>query len=244
MEVERMFELRNGAHQKFISAFFLCLLISVATQAQELPTAKPESLGLSSQRLEHIGTAVQRQIDSKRIAGAVTLVMRRGRVAWLQAQGEMDREASKPMRADTMFRICSMTKPITSAAVMMLYEQGLFLLEDPVSRYLPEFKNPKVLVKPASGQAYTIPATNEITIRDLLRHTSGLTYHWNSDLGSMYNSANVAHGLLPYNGNDSRQREEAGYGAAAFQPGRALGIQLGGGRSRCPGGSGFGKAAG
>ena len=88
-----------------------------------------------------------------------------------------------------MFRICSMTKAITSVAVMMLYEEGRFLLDDPVSKYLPEFKNPKVLVKPASGEPYSIPATKEITIRDLLRHTSGITYHWNDDLGPMYEKA-------------------------------------------------------
>jgi CubicO group peptidase (beta-lactamase class C family) len=155
---------------------------------------------LASERLERIGAAVQRSIDEKRIAGAVTLVVRRGRVAWLKPQGMMDREAGKPMRPDTMFRICSMTKPITSVAVMMLYEEGHFLLDDPISKYLPEFKHPKVLVKPKSGEPYSIPATREITIRDLLRHTSGLTYHWNDTLGPMYQAANVAHGILPYDG--------------------------------------------
>jgi CubicO group peptidase (beta-lactamase class C family) len=101
-----------------------------------------------------------------------------------------------------------MTKPITSLAVMMLYEEGHFLLSDPIVKYLPEFKNPKVLVKPTSGESYSIPATKEITIRDLLRHTSGLTYHWNVDLGPLYQQANVAHGLLPYDGTigDSVQR--------------------------------------
>src|SRR6266481_5183239 len=178
-----------------------CVLVLIASAfAQELPTAKPETMGLSSERLERIGTAVQHSIDDKRIAGAVTLVMRRGHVVWFKAEGMMDREAGKPMRPDTMFRICSMTKPITSLAVMMLYEEGHFLLADPVSKYLPEFKNPKVLVKPASGQPYTIPATKEITIRNLLTHTSGLTYHWNPELGKMYQDANVAHGILPYDG--------------------------------------------
>jgi CubicO group peptidase (beta-lactamase class C family) len=176
------------------------LLVTCAALAQESPTAKPETVGMSSARLDRIGAAVQRNIDDQRIAGAVTLVMRRGRVVWLKSQGMMDREAAKPMRPDTLFRICSMTKPITSTAVMMLYEEGRFLLDDPVSKYLPEFKNPKVLVKPASGEPYTIPATREITIRDLLRHTSGITYHWNDVLGPMYKSANVAHGLLPYDG--------------------------------------------
>jgi len=175
-------------------------VLSAVAVTQDLPTAKPESVGLSSERLERIATAVQRDIDGKRIAGAVTLVMRHGKVAFLKSQGMMDREAGKPMRPDAMFRICSMTKPITSVAVMMLYEEGKFLLDDPVSNYLPEFKNPKVLVKPASGEPYTIPASREITIRDLLRHTSGLTYNWNPDLGATYEKADVASGLLPYDG--------------------------------------------
>lgn len=177
---------------------FLVLLLISAAQGQEL--AKPESVGLSSERLDRIAQAVQKNIDDKRIAGAVTLVARRGKVVWFKAQGMQDRENNKPMRPDTMFRICSMTKPITSVAVMMLYEEGKFMLEDPISKYLPEFKNPKVLVKPESGPTYTIPAKREITIRDLLRHTSGLTYHWNADLGPMYKQANVAHGVLPYDG--------------------------------------------
>ena len=177
----------------------LSLLVS-ASVAQDLTSAKPESVGMSSDRLERIATTVQRSIDDKRIAGAVTMVVRHGRVAWLKPQGMMDREAGKAMRPDAMFRICSMTKPITSVAVMMLYEEGKFLLDDPVSKYLPEFRNPKVLVKPASGEPYTIPAKNEITIRDLLRHTSGITYQWNSDLGPIYEKANVASGILQYDG--------------------------------------------
>ena len=104
------------------------------------------------------------------------------------------------MQPDAMFRICSMTKPITSVAVMMLYEEGRFLLDDPISKYLPEFKDPKVLVKPATGAPYSIPATKEITIRDLLRHTSGLTYNWNDDLGPLYEKAGIASGLLQYDG--------------------------------------------
>ncbi|MGO9404551.1 MAG: serine hydrolase domain-containing protein [Terriglobales bacterium] len=180
---------------------FFCVLFVCAAVAQDLPVVKPETVGLSSERLGRISSAVERSIDDKRIAGAVTLVARRGHVAWFKAQGMADREAGKPMRPDSMFRICSMTKPITTVAVMMLYEEGRFLLEDPISKYLPEFKNPKVLVKPASGAPpYTIPATNEITIRDLLRHTSGITYNWNADLGPLYKDANVANGMLQYDG--------------------------------------------
>ncbi len=176
------------------------LMLACAAFAQELPTAKPENVGLAPERLERIGSAVQQSIDDKRIAGVVTLIVRHGRVAWFDARGMADREAAKAMQKDSIFRLCSMTKPIVSTAVMMLYEEGRFLLEDPVSKYLPEFKNPKVLVKPASGPSYTIPATHEITIRDLLRHTSGLTYQWDADLGQAYDDANVASGLLQYDG--------------------------------------------
>ena len=180
--------------------FLLVLAVSGSAVAQEQTVVKPESVGLSSERLERIGKVVQKDIDDKRIAGAVTLVMRHGQVVWFRAQGMSDREAGKPMRTDSIFRICSMTKPITSIAAMILYEEGKIMLDDPISNYLPEFKDPKVLMKTPSGVPYTIPATRKITIRDLLRHTSGLTYQWNSDLGPMYKEANVAHGLLPYDG--------------------------------------------
>jgi CubicO group peptidase (beta-lactamase class C family) len=173
---------------------------AAACFGQQLPTASPESVGLSAERLQRIATAVDQSIKDQQIAGAVTMVVRHGKVAWLRPQGMLDREAGKAMPADAMFRICSMTKPITSVAVMMLYEEGKFQLEDPISKYLPEFKNPKVLAKTASGATYTIPASREITIRDLLRHTSGLTYNWNPELGKMYDDANVATGLLEYDG--------------------------------------------
>jgi CubicO group peptidase (beta-lactamase class C family) len=184
-------------------------------------------VGLSSERLERIGTAVQHSIDDKRIAGAVTLVMRRGHVAWFKAQGMMDREAGKAMRPDSMFRICSMTKPITSVAVMMLYEEGHFLLGDPVSKYLPEFKTMKVLVKPASGEPYTIPATKEITIRDLLRHTSGLTYDSNPDLGRFYHDAKVGTGLLQYDGTIEDNVKRLAAQPLLFNPGERWEYSLG-----------------
>src|SRR6266852_1782238 len=210
-----------------ISVFICTLVLATVAVAQDLPVVKPDTVGLSSDRLDRIAAAVQRNIDDKRIAGAVTLVARRGHVAWFKAQGMMDREAGKPMRPDTMFRICSMTKPITSVAVMMLYEEGRFLLEDPISKYLPEFKNPKVLVKPATGEPYTVPATKEITIRDLMRHTSGLTYHWNADLGPMYKSANVAHGLLPYDGTIEDSVKHLASVPLLFNPGDRWEYSLG-----------------
>jgi len=192
---------QNRFAWRFRLALLICLLVLAARGvAQEFPTERPEAAGMSTERLERISKAVQQSIDEKRIAGAVTLVARHGHVVWFKAQGMSDREAGKPMRPDSIFRICSMSKPITSTAVMMLYEEGKFLLDDPISKYLPEFKDPKVLVKPANGPSYTIPATREITIRDLLRHTSGLTYNWNEKLGPLYEKANVAAGLMPYDG--------------------------------------------
>ncbi len=218
---------RQIMNRKVTFLIFFCVLALFTASAQDVPVVKPETVGLSSERLERISSAVQRSIDDKRIAGAVTLVARRGHVAFFKAQGMADREAGKPMRPDSMFRICSMTKPITTLAVMMLYEEGRFLLEDPVSKYLPEFKNPKVLVKPASGAPYTIPATHEITIRDLLRHTSGITYQWNDDLGPMYKDANVASGLLPYDGTIADSTKRLAGLPLLFNPGEKFEYSLG-----------------
>jgi len=120
-----------------------------------------------------------------------------------------------------------MTKPITSVAVMMLYEEGRFLLEEPVSKYLPEFKNPKVLVKPATGEPHTIPASREITIRDLLRHTSGLSYHWNDTMGPLYKAANVAHGALPYDGTLEESVKRLAGVPLLFNPGERWEYSLG-----------------
>jgi CubicO group peptidase (beta-lactamase class C family) len=204
------------------------MAICVAADGPGPPAGvKPESVGLSAERLERIAAAVQRSIDDKRIAGAVTLVSRRGKIAWLKAQGMMDREAGKAMQTDAIFRICSMSKPLTSLAVMMLYEEGRFQLQDPVSKFIPEFKNPKVLVKPASGEPYTIPATKEITILNLLTHTSGLTYNWNADLGPMYKQAGVAHGILPYNGTIQDSVRRLAALPLLFNPGERIEYSLG-----------------
>ena len=142
--------------------------------AASLPIERPETVGLSSERLARIHTTLQRYIDRQEIAGAVSLMARHGRIAWFEAQGLMDLESKKPMQKDAMFRIASMTKPITSVALMILYEQGYFQLNDPVSRWIPEFKNMQVAV--STGASYkTVPAEREITIRHLLTHTSGLS---------------------------------------------------------------------
>jgi CubicO group peptidase (beta-lactamase class C family) len=216
--------MRIGLTSLFAVGLFLA---GLAAAAQDLPTAKPESVGLSSERLERITTKIQQTIDDKRIAGAVTLVARHGKIAYFKSQGSLDRESNKAMRNDAIFRICSMTKPITSVAVMMLYEEGRFLLEDPISKYLPEFKNPRVYVKPAQGEPYTIPAAREITIRDLLTHTSGLTYDWNEMLGEQYKAANVASGLLQYDGTIEDNVRRLATVPLLFSPGTRWEYSLG-----------------
>jgi CubicO group peptidase (beta-lactamase class C family) len=217
----------TGQNRRAIPVLLGVLFLNLLALSQDLAAAKPEAVGLSSDRLERIATAVQHDIDDKRIAGAVTLVVRHGKVAWFEAQGMSDREAEKAMPTDAMFRICSMTKPITSVAVMMLYEEGKFLLDDPVSKYLPEFKNPRVLVKPSSGATYTIPATKEITIRDLLRHTSGITYQWNDDLGPTYEKADVASGLLQFDGTIADNVKHLAALPLLFNPGDRFEYSLG-----------------
>jgi CubicO group peptidase (beta-lactamase class C family) len=149
--------------------------------------AKPEEVGLSSERLTRIHTAIQRHVDAGDIAGAVTLVGRKGRLAHLEAQGVMDIASKRPMSTDTIFHLASMTKPIVGVAILMLMEEGKLRLTDPVSKYIPELKSLSVAVPmepapapaPAAGRGaeprfYTMPAAREITIRDLLTHTSGL----------------------------------------------------------------------
>lgn len=137
-----------------------------------MKTSTPEELGFSSERLDRIGTVMQRYLDEGKLAGIVTLVARRGRVVHFARFGYQDIEAGKPMEFDTIFRIYSMTKPITSVALMMLFEQGLVRLADPVSRFIPEFKDIKVLGP--NGQL--LDPVREVTIHDLLTHTSGLSY--------------------------------------------------------------------
>ncbi len=206
---------------------FASALAGLPVTGQALVPATPESVGLSAERLDRIAEVVQKNIDDKRIAGAVTLVARKGKIAWLKAQGMADREAGNPMSPDAIFRICSMTKPLTSVAVMMLYEEGRFLLDDSISKFIPEFKNPKVLVKNPAGGNYTIPAKNEITIRHLLTHTSGLTYHWNPDLGEQYRDANVAHGLMRYDGTIGDSVKRLASLPLLFNPGERFEYSLG-----------------
>ncbi len=188
----------------FGSLWLGCLMAGLSALplvAASIPSAKPEEVGLSSERLGRIHEAVQRHIDAQNICGAVTIVARRGRIAHFEAHGVMDLESKKPMAKDAVFRLASMTKPITSVAVMMLVEEGKIRLNDPVSRFIPEFKSLKVAMPvetatPGRGsEIYVIPASREITIQDLLTHTSGVV---SGGLG-----ARQASKLAPKNPNDT-----------------------------------------
>jgi CubicO group peptidase (beta-lactamase class C family) len=190
-----------------ISRVFLSMLIALPVVFQlgaaPLPRVKPEEVGMSLERLQRIDQMLERRIAAGEIAGAVAIVARKGKIVHLTAKGVMDLETKQPVTAGTMFRVASMTKPVTSVAIMMMIEEGKIRLNDPVSRYIPEFRGQKVAVAAPAGPRgegtasatgagaagagggrggrggappnfTTVPAQREITIKDLLTHTSGL----------------------------------------------------------------------
>jgi CubicO group peptidase (beta-lactamase class C family) len=144
-------------------------------QTPPLPQAKPESLGLSPTRLQRMSDAFKRDIDKGTIPGVTVMVARRGQIGWFEALGRQSPTASAPMALNSIFRIFSMTKPIVSIGIMMLVEEGHFLLNDPVAKYIPEFADQKVGVE-NNGKLELVPLVRPMTIHDLLRHTSGITY--------------------------------------------------------------------
>jgi CubicO group peptidase (beta-lactamase class C family) len=183
----------------FISVITLLLYASLAP-GQAITIAKPETVGLSSERLARIDKVLKQYADEKKIPGAVALIYRHGKVVYFKSFGMADIEAGAPMRNDSLFRIASMSKALTSTAVMMLYEEGHFLLNDPVSKFIPEFRDMKVMVADSSGGApRQVPARQEITIRQLLNHTSGITYG-SGLVAPFYKDAGMTVGLTPTQG--------------------------------------------
>lgn len=163
-----------------LSCALILILLALPVAIASTPSAKPEDVGLSPERLERVTQMIERRIAAGDLTGAVVAIARRGSVAHVSAHGVMDLESRQPMSSSTMFRIASMTKPVAGVAVMMLVEEGRLRLNDPVSRYIPEFRDMKVAVAqpgPSRGDEprfYTVPAQREITIKDLLTHVSGL----------------------------------------------------------------------
>jgi CubicO group peptidase (beta-lactamase class C family) len=145
-------------------------------EEDSMNTVIPEEVGLSSERLEQLRSVAQGYVDKGELAGLITLVARRGKVAHLECYGSMDIEAEKPMHPDTIFRIYSMTKPITCVALMMLAEEGLIALDDHVTKFIPEFEDLKVFVKTTETGIELAEVRGEMTIWHLLTHTSGLSY--------------------------------------------------------------------
>ena len=171
---------------------YACLLLFCMTTlafAQGLPMAIPEEVGVSTKRLKRIRSLLQGYYNSGQVSGFLTVVARRGKIVHFETIGMRDVENSKPVEPDTIFHIYSMSKPITSVAVMMLYEEGHFQLGTPVSQFIPEFENMKVYNE---DQTEVLDAKKQITIKHLLMHTGGLTYGWgNKPVDSLYREAKI-----------------------------------------------------
>ena len=155
------------------------LVVPSMRAAEDVVVVEPESVGMSSTRLTRIDAFIQDYIDTDQIAGAVTLVARKGKVVHFEAQGWKDKENNAPMTRDTIFEMYSMTKPIVSAALMMLFEEGRFLLDDPIAKWLPEYADHSVRLVDDGVRARNTPEARPVTVRHVLTHTSGLTLNPN-----------------------------------------------------------------
>jgi CubicO group peptidase (beta-lactamase class C family) len=160
----------------------LCLVVALAlglaplgAAPAEIPVAAPEDVGISGPRLERLRQVIQRHVEAGRISGGVAAVLRNGKTVPLAPVGHMDVASRRPMQPDAIFRIYSMTKPVTSVAVMILVEEGRLRLSDPISAHVPELAGLQVLRDPTGPLEQVVPAEREITVRDLLTHTSGLS---------------------------------------------------------------------
>jgi CubicO group peptidase (beta-lactamase class C family) len=178
----------------FVLTAVLAVAASVALLSKDLPAAKPEDVGLSSERLARMNKAIHAYVDAGRTPGVVMLIARHGKVVHVDAYGKADLASGRPTRADDVFRMYSMTKPITSVALLMLYEEGKFQLTDPLSKFFPAFADVKVLngMTPTGGMLLDSPR-RPITIQDVFRHSAGFTYGFfgGSPVDKMYQEANV-----------------------------------------------------
>jgi CubicO group peptidase (beta-lactamase class C family) len=186
---------------------------------------RPEDLGLASERLARIDAHLKnRYLDPGKIAGALTLVSRHGEIAYLSPVGLADRERGKPMAEDTIFRIYSMSKPVTSVALMMLHEHGHFQLDDPVYKWIPTFRDLRVYKMGNHPAFLTAPCDRPMTIRDLLRHTSGLTYGFmeRSNVDAAYRKLGIGALGRRFDGSLEEMTELLGTLPLEFSPGTAL----------------------
>ncbi|MEM9175563.1 MAG: serine hydrolase domain-containing protein [Myxococcota bacterium] len=181
------------------SCLALAACAPLAPGAGPIDASTPEAVGLSSERLARLDRVLEGFVDDGRLPGFQLLVARDGRVVHERVYGAMDLEADRPLEADTIYRIYSMSKVITGAATMIAWEQGRFLLTDPISKYLPELGELSVMVWNEDGTTSTVPAEREITVLDLLRHTSGFSYHFLAPppLGARYVEETITPGMRP-----------------------------------------------
>lgn len=196
---------KNHINKLLVASFF----ISSLAIAQNIPTAKPEDVGMSSARLKNVKASLQAEVDKGNIPGAVVMINRKGKLVYSEVVGYQDKSANKAMSKDSIFRIYSMTKPLASVAAMILVEEGKMQLADPISKFMPEFANMQVSVetKDSSGnmEYSLVPAAKPITVLDLLRHTSGIGYPEitsNPNIKKAYTDA----GLYVAGGTDYDQR--------------------------------------
>lgn len=158
------------------TVLFLLLLCHSTSRAKEIPTAAPEKVGMSKEKLEKIQPALEKFIKGKQLGGVIVMVARKGKVVYSTTAGWKNVEEKKPMEMDTICRFYSMSKPITSVAVMILHDEGKVKLDDPVSKYIPELKDLRVYDKKTKAGEVGVQPKRPMTVRDLLRHTSGLSY--------------------------------------------------------------------
>jgi CubicO group peptidase (beta-lactamase class C family) len=172
------------------------MLLAMPARSESLDVSKAEDVGMSTERLTRIAPLIKSHIAAKDFSGAVTLVARKGKVVHFEAQGSVDLETNKPMRTDTLFRMASMTKPITAVAMLMLMEEGKLTLSDPVSKFMPEFKSPKVAVwnmpnDPSGAGSRLVPADREVTLQHILTHTAGLAVDTEGPAGGYFRAADL-----------------------------------------------------
>jgi CubicO group peptidase (beta-lactamase class C family) len=208
-------------------------LLANPVTAEDVKIVSPESLGLSLPRLERVSKLMQTTVDEKKMAGAVVLIARKGKIAYFETFGQAD--VGKPMQKDTLFRIASMTKPLVSVALLQLYEEGRLLLSDPVAKYIPEFARPKVLEMQPEGSNppfKLMSAKREITVKDLLTHTAGLPYSFAADwfpkdplyrqMHALYQEAGISSGLYETEGTIGDMVKRLARLPLSRQPGEAF----------------------
>jgi CubicO group peptidase (beta-lactamase class C family) len=212
-------------HSLLTFLFACCFFYTFAQKGKSpvLQDARPEAVGMSSERLQRLDRVMQEYADKNYIPGAIALIARNGKIVYHKAVGLDDIDAKTPLKRDAIMRIASQTKAITSIGLMMLYEEGKFLLDEPISKYIPSFRNPKVLDKfnEKDSSYTTVPARREITIRQLLTHTAGISYAsiGTKEANAIYAKAHVPSGIGTPNGRLADAMNTLGALPLVHQPG-------------------------